>query len=104
MKNLVKFQKIKCLYNKHLQRVFLYQGQVFIDGNLVVVSHFADAQVDTKRGVVICSTVADKFPSLPNTLFGNGVYHSLDYVLYYYNIRENAQKRVRSYFKRKEGS
>ena len=32
--NLVKFHKNKCLQNKQLHRVILYQGQVVIEGNL----------------------------------------------------------------------
>lgn len=62
------------------------------------VKYFADARVDKTRGVVICSTAdADKLAPA-NKTFPKGVFHSYDYPFYYYNIRENAEKRTEKYF------
>ncbi|MDR3562933.1 MAG: DUF3089 domain-containing protein, partial [Negativicutes bacterium] len=64
------------------------------EGKWVSVKSYADARVDKARGVVICSTAdVEKF-SPGNEIFPKGVYHSLDYPFYYYNLRENAANRT----------
>lgn len=60
---------------------------------------YADARIDLAKGVLICSsvegnTLARNFPS---SKFGPGVYHMWDYPLYYYNLRENAERRVNKF-------
>lgn len=61
----------------------------------VPVGKYADARIDKSKGVLICST-ADVEKLAPGTeFFGKGVYHSYDYPFYYFNIRENAENRVR---------
>ncbi len=62
---------------------------------------YADARVDKGRGVVVCGTpgVDNLYPS--NALFPKGVYHSLDYPLYYYNLRQNAANRVAIFLKQR---
>ena len=58
---------------------------------------FADARVDRRKGVLVCSTVdADAWFS-GNVLMGKGIYHSYDYSFYYYNIRQNAADRVEKF-------
>lgn len=65
-------------------------------GNFSQVEDFADAQVNSARGVVICSVDPARLP--PGTQsFGEGIYHSFDYPFYYFNIRENAANRVSHY-------
>lgn len=63
--------------------------------DLTPVKNLASAQIDTQRGVVVCSSVDIKkysiSPSFP------GVYHSFDYPFYFYNIRTNALNRVQKY-------
>lgn len=64
----------------------------------------ADAQIDPDRGVVICTTEAVPFmeinvPDMPD-VFGSESYHSSDFSLYYYNIRENVKTRIDSWFRR----
>jgi hypothetical protein len=66
-------------------------------GNWVLVKNYADARVDKARGVIICSTADVKTFSPGNAVFPQGVYHSLDYPFYYYNLRENAAKRTGKY-------
>ncbi|MDR7867932.1 MAG: DUF3089 domain-containing protein [Sporomusaceae bacterium] len=66
-------------------------------GNWVPVKNYADARVDKARGVIICSTADVKTFSPGNDVFPQGVYHSLDYPFYYYNLRENAAKRTGKY-------
>jgi len=63
-------------------------------GNPVRVRHYADAQVNKARGVVICSTADVNLLSPGNALLPKGVYHSFDYPFYYFDIRANAANRV----------
>jgi hypothetical protein len=63
-------------------------------GNFETIMNYADARVDTKRGVVICGTVDVEKLSPGNPVFGKGVYHMYDYQFYYFNIRKNAANRV----------
>ncbi len=63
--------------------------------DLTPVMNLASAKVNTARGVVVCRSVdAAKF-ALPG--WPAGVYHTYDYPFYYYNIRANAQNRVKNY-------
>ncbi|WP_243136747.1 DUF3089 domain-containing protein [Acetobacterium paludosum] len=67
------------------------------DGTNIVVKNFADAQVDTAKGVIICSTVdVDKYAP-GSAMFGKGVFHSFDFPFYYYDIQANAALRVQNY-------
>ncbi|MDF2942611.1 MAG: hypothetical protein K0S01_1469 [Herbinix sp.] len=66
-------------------------------GGTTLLSNYADAQVNTSRGTVICSTVNVEEVAKLNDNFPKGVYHSFDYALYYYNIRENATNRTKLY-------
>jgi hypothetical protein len=70
-------------------------------GNPVRVEHYADAQVNKARGVVICSTADVNLLSPGNALLPKGVYHSFDYPFYYFDIRANADNRVAQYFLKK---
>ncbi|MDR3049730.1 MAG: DUF3089 domain-containing protein [Elusimicrobiota bacterium] len=73
------------------------------DGSFEVVSHLADAKIDNKRGVIICSTVdREKFssPKASRAYFPLGVFHENDIPLYYYNLQENAVHRIKQYTKR----
>ncbi|MDO4289397.1 MAG: DUF3089 domain-containing protein [Eubacterium sp.] len=62
--------------------------------------HFADAQLDLKRGVVVCSTVpaADFRVIGQEAAFPQGVMHTADYPLYYYDLRKNAEERAAAWF------
>ena len=63
----------------------------------------ADAQVDTERGVVICTTSELPFVSESNnlfdiaTFFGSESYHNGDYAFYYDNIKQNVRARCEAY-------
>ncbi len=63
------------------------------------VPHLADAQIDQKRGVVVCSTVdpADFRVVGAEDIFPLGVMHSADYQLYYYDLRQNALDRSKAF-------
>ncbi|OQA75533.1 MAG: hypothetical protein BWY32_03299 [bacterium ADurb.Bin243] len=65
------------------------------------VKNYADAQVSKSRGVLICSTIdADRqFPG--NALIKMGIYHNLDFALYYNNIRDNAANRAAKFLNKK---
>lgn len=65
------------------------------DHIFVPVSKYADARIDKSKGVLICSTADVEELAPGNEFFGKGVYHSYDYLFYYFNIRENAANRAR---------
>ena len=59
--------------------------------------NFADARIDLSQGVVICSSVNDNDINVMSGGIGLGVYHIFDIPFYYYNLRENAERRVSKY-------
>lgn len=63
--------------------------------DLTPVKGVASAQVDLKRGVVVCSSISSADYSVQGL---PGVYHTYDYPLYFYNIRSNAMNRVNHYW------
>ncbi len=68
-------------------------------GEYEVIKGIADAQVDTERGVVICT--AGDVEYSPAELFGPESLHGHDYDFYYENLRENVKTRVEAYLKQK---
>lgn len=75
------------------------------DGVYKKVDNLADATVDTENGVVICDSLTAEqqkeyaMPEEAEAIFSNGSYHGNDISFYYYNLRNNAEKRVAAYFK-----
>lgn len=69
------------------------------DGVFMNVPAYADARIDLAKGVLICSSVDANVLEIlyPSTNYGLGVYHIWDYPLYYYNLRENAERRVKKF-------
>ncbi len=67
-------------------------------GTFRKVEHYADARVDVERGVVVASTPDESVwaPGKPGG-FPAGVYHSLDYAFYYFDLQANAKTRVAAY-------
>lgn len=64
----------------------------------------ADAQIDVERGVVVCTTLSDRYitsllPGMSNP-FGPASLHLQDYPAYWENIKENVQTRIQAYFNR----
>jgi pimeloyl-ACP methyl ester carboxylesterase len=78
-------------------------GYAVVDasGNPVKVMNYADAQVNTARGAVICSTADPSQLAPGNQLVSNGVYHPFDYPFYYFDVSANAANRVAKYFAKK---
>ena len=76
-------------------------GYAVVDasGNPVKVQHYADAQVNKARGVVICSTANPNQLAPGNQALLIGIYHPFDYPFYYFDIRANAVERVAHYLK-----
>lgn len=64
------------------------------EGKIIPQKNYADARVDIKKGVLICSTVDQSKLVLG---MGPGIYHSYDYPFYFFNIRENATKRAENF-------
>lgn len=62
-----------------------------------------DAQIDLKRGSVICSTRTDyvNVPGIGEGLWGGKSLHHLDGSGYYNNMKENLRKRVNNFLKHK---
>lgn len=71
--------------------------------DILDMPHYADARIDMKRGVVICSTAnPEDFRIIGGEkYFSPGILHNGDYSLYYYDLRKNAQKRVCAFLENK---
>jgi len=67
------------------------------EGEILTVKNYADARVDKKKGVIICSAVDVEKVAPGNIVFGKGIYHGHDYQFYYYNLRENAGRRIKKF-------
>jgi len=67
-------------------------------GTFAKVAHYADAQVDTAKGVLVTTTpsVETWSPGGPNA-FPKGVFHSFDIPFYYFDVQANAKQRVTAY-------
>ena len=65
-----------------------------------VLKGIADAQVDTERGVVICTAEDPEYA--PAELFGPESLHGHDYDFYYENLKENVKTRVEAYLKQNQ--
>ncbi len=61
------------------------------------VPQYADAKIDKKQGVLICSTADENLLTPQGSPMGIGVYHGYDISFYYYNLRENAENRAKSF-------
>ena len=61
----------------------------------VITPGIADAKINRKRGVIICSSVdVEKYEIKLPKLFGKGSFHGQDFQFYFINLRENARERV----------
>jgi len=65
------------------------------------VPQYADAQIDTTRGVLVCSTADEAYIDSIDAGAGfTGIYHSFDIPFYYYNLRQNAANRANIFLKK----
>lgn len=64
-----------------------------------LIPHYADAAIDPKRGVVVCSTADPKYFTIPEDPehFPMGILHNGDWSLYYFDLRKNARTRINAY-------
>jgi len=70
------------------------------DGKFAVEKNFADAQVNTTRGVIICS-ICDVDKLAPgNAIMPIGVFHPFDISFYYFNLKENAENRAKIFLQK----
>ena len=60
--------------------------------------NFADAYIDLAHGVLICSSVNDRAIYAMSGGLDLGVYHIFDINFYYFNLRENAERRTNKFF------
>jgi len=70
-------------------------------GQFIKVLNVADAKIDPKQGVLICSSVKDSDMWALSQVMPLGVYHIFDYNFYYFNIQENAIRRVNKFLGKK---
>ena len=65
------------------------------------VPQYADAQIDTTRGVLVCSTADKAYIALIDAGAGvTGIYHIFDIPFYYCNLRQNAANRANIFLNR----
>ena len=57
----------------------------------------ADARIDTATGRLICSTVDTATLNPGNSVTAAGIFHNYDYPFYYFDIRANAENRIKRY-------
>lgn len=69
-------------------------------GSYEIKMGIADAQLDTGRGVVVCTTDQVEYTAGAE-LFGTASLHINDYALYYENLRENVKVRVERFLEHK---
>ena len=67
------------------------------NGTLTLVNDLADAQVNTSKGVLECSTCDPNTYSSSNPVFPKGAFHPYDYSFYYNDLSTNAKTRVNRY-------
>ena len=69
------------------------------NGSIKRVLNLADARVDKAKGVVICSTHRRGTAALLHARrLPQGVLHTFDYPLYFFDVRANAADRVEHFF------
>ena len=64
-----------------------------------IVNNYADARVDSKRGVVVCESVAVsmELQQAMEKYFGTESFHLQDYSLYFMNLQQNAADRIKAF-------
>ena len=73
-------------------------GSLQPDGTLG--AGMADAQLNTERGVVVCSSADPSSYAIPAQLaelFGTESYHGSDYGFYYGNLQKNIAERIAAF-------
>ena len=55
---------------------------------------YADARIDKAKGVLVCTTANEDVMHALTPGMPRGVYHSFDFLFYYYNLRANATGRI----------
>jgi pimeloyl-ACP methyl ester carboxylesterase len=71
----------------------------------VPVPQCADARVDTTKGVLISNILPASYQPILDLIdsgqgFPKGVYHTCDIPFFYYNLRQNADNRIRKFLKK----
>ena len=83
---------------------------IYDEGGVIAVDFevhhpgLADARLDVKRGVVVSTTLADRYiaPMVPGASnpFGPASLHAMDYPAFWDNIHQNVQTRIEAYLRR----
>jgi hypothetical protein len=79
-------------------------GSLTYDGKLVTPG-IADARVDTVRGSVVVSSIAEKelyaIPADGAVMFGPESYHLHDYGFFFNNLKQNVADRIKAFIEKK---
>ena len=79
-------------------------GSLTVEGKLVTPG-LADARVDTVRGSVVVTTIADPklyaIPAEESEMFGPECYHIHDYGFFFNNLKQNVADRIKAYMEKK---
>lgn len=64
-----------------------------------IARNYADARLDTERGVVICDTVkiSSETQAMLGEYFGTESFHLQDYSLYFMNLQQNVEDRINAF-------
>jgi hypothetical protein len=77
-------------------------GSNFIkeDGTSETIPHLADAKIDLARGVIITNVDRETYSSKPSIrkFLPLGVFHENDINLFYYDLQNNSENRIKKYF------
>lgn len=76
-------------------------GSVFFDEytyEKIEEKQYADATIDTKRGVIVCKTITDNNKyAITQPRFPDEIYHMTEYGFYYKNLKQNVADRIANY-------
>ena len=61
------------------------------------VAGYTDAAIDPAKGVLIASTPDPATLAKASSAMPEGVYHSYDYMFYFYDLRANAAQRIAAF-------
>lgn len=77
---------------------------VVVDPYPFMALGYANAQINLSRNSLICSnydSIVDSLAPGGDKSLAKGVYHSFDYLFYYYNLQQNATNRIQQYWNKK---
>lgn len=71
---------------------------VVLPGAMVIVLNHADTQVNTAKGLLVCTTANPGEPAPGTAMVTAGPCHNYDYPFYSFDLRANAENRIPHHF------